>query len=240
MKSKFLLIAFAGNILLMSCDTVMDSNVKYTHLAPEGKNMPIQPFTSIKANGVFDLILQQGTRESVVVKGDYPSDLIVMNNGNTLVVMDTVSNHFRKHENTEIYVTFKKLDAMETESVGQIKTLDTIKTGRFVYESDGIGESILYINADSVTASENSVGILTLAGKARYATLEDNGIGALKAQDFKVDILHVSVNGVGAAKVYADSEIYLDVNGIGGVKYYGHASVKEENGNGVGKIEHAE
>lgn len=241
MKISILLATLSAPVLFSACNISVGSNVKYTHLPAEGKNIPVQPFNAIKANGVFDIILQQGTTEGVVVKGDYPSDLKLTNEGNILIIMDTVEHHndirIRK---TYIYVTFKQLNAMETESVGQTKTMDTIKTDKFSYESDGVGSSSLWLNADSVTASENGVGALTIAGKARYADIEDNGVGALKAQDFKVGILHASVSGVGAAKVYADSEIYLDVNGVGGLKYYGPAKVMEESSGGVGKVEHGE
>jgi Putative auto-transporter adhesin, head GIN domain len=241
MKNKLLLTVLAAPILFSACNMGIGSNVKYTTLPAEGRNMPVQSFSAIKANGVFNIILQQGTTESVVVKGEYPSDLKITNDGNTLVIIDTLSNHSNiGTRKTDIYVTFIHLDAMETESVGQTKALDTIKSARFSYESDGVGESILLLNADSVTASENGVGSLNIAGKAHYATIEDNGVGALKARDFKVGILHATVSGVGAAKVYADSEIYLDVNGVGGLTYFGPAKVMEKSSSGVGKVEHGD
>jgi len=242
MKTKFLLATLVIAIVVSSCVIGVGSNVKYTTLPAEGKNMPVTSFNAIKANGVFDIILQQGTSESVVVKGQYPSDLKVTNEGNTLVIMDTVENHTTSlgHRKTEIYVTFKHIDAIETESVGKIESADTITTSRFTYESDGVGASDLLIHADSVTASENGVGALTIAGKAHFATIEDNGVGALKAQNFRVNVLHATVSGVGAANVYADSEIYLNVNGIGGLTYYGPAKVMENTSGGVGKVQHGE
>jgi hypothetical protein len=241
MKSNIFLIAVIGTVLLFSCTMNMGSNVKYSALPPEGRNMPVQSFTSIKANGVFNIILQQGATESVVVKGQFPSDLKVTNDGNTLVIMDTLSNHTNfGNKKVDVYVTFKQLQAMETELVGETKTKDTIKTAHFSYESDGVGETNLTLNADSVTESENGVGTVTLNGKANYANIEDNGVGSLKAQDFKVHVLHASVNGVGSAKVYADSTLYLDVNGVGGLKYYGPARVVEKNSSGIGKVQHGE
>ncbi len=169
----------------------------------------------------------------------FPSDLKVTNDGTTLVIMDTLNNHTGIHDRvTNIYVTYKQLNAIETESVGSIKTMDTIKTAKFTFESDGVGENTLLLNADSITASENGVGNLTIAGMAHYATIDDNGVGKLKAKDFKVGILHASVNGVGAATVCADSEIYLDANGVGGITYYGSAKVMENTSGGIGKITH--
>jgi hypothetical protein len=241
MKTAFLLAALACVILLSSCIITGGSNIKYTHLPPDGRNMPVQPFTSIKANGVFNIILQQGVTESVVVKDDFPSDLKVTNDGSTLVIMDTVSNHngidTRK---TNIYITFKQLNAIETESVGEIKSIDTIKSSRFSFEADGVGANNLILNSDSVTASENGVGALSLSGNARYASIEDNGVGKLKAKDFKVGILHASISGVGSGEVYAENEIYLQVSGVGGVKYYGPAKVMEKESSGIGKVERGE
>ncbi len=239
MKNMLLLVTITGVFLLFSCNLNFGSNIKYSALPAEGKNIPVLSFTSIKANGVFNIILQSGTSESVVVKGDLPSDLKVTNDGNTLVIMDTISNHNSfGNKKTYIYITYKQLNAIETESVGEIKTIDTIKTGKFTFESDGVGENTLFLNADSVTASENGVGSLTIAGKSHYANIDDNGVGKLKARDFRVGILHASVNGVGAATVCADSEIYLDANGVGGITYYGTAKVMENTSSGVGKIEH--
>ena len=241
MKNIFLIAALAGLVLFPSCYINGGTKIKYTKLPAEGKNMPVQPFTSINAVGVFNIILQSGSTESVVVKNEFPEDLKISNNGDTLVITDTISNHNNNGNHiTIIYVTYKQLKAIKTESVGQIKTIDTIKANTFTFEGDGVGENILFINADSVNASENGVGALVIAGRSRYANIEDNGVGALKASDFKVSILHATVSGVGAAKVYADSAIYLNVSGVGGVKYYGPAKVMEKTTGGIGKIEHGE
>jgi|SRR6185312_1207352 len=241
MKTKLLPAALVIAIVVSSCVNSIGQNVKYTTLPPEGKNMPVKSFNALKTNGIFNIILQPGTSESVVVKGQYPNDLKVMNKGNTLIIMDTVtSDNSIDHHKTDIYITFKHLDAIETESVGTIESADTIKTSRFTYESDGVGASDLLIHADSVTISEKGTGALTIAGKANFATIEDNGVGMLKAQDFKVHILHASVSGAGATKVYADSEIYLNVSGVGGLAYYGPAKVMENTNSGVGKVTHEE
>jgi len=201
--------------------------------------MPVGAFNSIKANGVFNLILQKGTAESVIVKDNYPDDLKITTIGNTLIIVDTIGHHDGDDSmKTNIYITYKELNSIQTESVGIIKTLDTIKAAKFSFECDGVGENNLLIDADSVFVSENGVGAIILAGKARTATIDDDGVGALKAKDFKVDSLHVTVNGVGGASVYANNKIYLHVSGIGGVKYYGPAQVMAQESSGIGKIEH--
>jgi hypothetical protein len=244
MKTISLFAAVAALGLFPSCNITLgktNSDIKYVQLPPTGKNMPIQSFTSIKANGVFNLYLIHGATESVVVKNNYPEDLKITNDGNTLVIIDTLSNHDGLDTmKTNIYVTYKQLNSIETESVGKIRTLDTIKCPKFTFESDGVGENILWINADSVFVSENGVAAVVLAGKAHNATIDDDGVGAVKARNFIVDTLHLMVNGVGAANVYATRKIYLHANGIGSITYYGPAKVIVKEQDGIGKIEHGE
>lgn len=67
---------------------------KYITLPSEGKAVFIKPFTAIKADGVFDIVLLQGTKENVTVKGDYSPKLRIFNNGNTLVLTDSGQVHF--------------------------------------------------------------------------------------------------------------------------------------------------
>jgi hypothetical protein len=242
MKNKVLLSAIGTSILFSSC--LMHgrhSKIKYTDLPAEGKVVPVQSFNAIKANGIFNIYLKKGNTESVVIKNEYPDDLMVTNDASTLVLMDTTSNRNISGDiRTNIYITYKQLNTLELELVGKSTTEDTINAESFNFISNGVGESNLLLNADSVMAAQDGVGALNIAGKARYASIDDNGVGALNAKGFKVSILHVSVNGVGAAKVYADSEIYLQVNGVGGLKYYGPAKVMDQASGGVGKVEHGE
>jgi hypothetical protein len=242
MKIKFLLPILASIVFWSSCmvHPFGKSKIKYTPMA-QGMEMSIKPFTAIKANGVFNLVIQKGATESVVVKDNYPSDLKVTNTGNTLIIMDTISDHNGIDSlKTNIYVTYRKLNHLEIETVGKTETMDTIKAAKFNFESYGVGESILFLNADSAEIYESGVGAISISGEARYASFDENGVGALKAKNFIADSLHVTVNGVGAATVYATHALYMHVDGIGGVKYYGPAKVVVQESSGIGKIERGE
>jgi Putative auto-transporter adhesin, head GIN domain len=242
MKKLFVLAVLSDIALLSSCVITSGnghSNIKYTPLPPEGKNMPVEAFNSIKANGVFNLFLTKGTTESVVVKGNFPEDLKVVAKGNSLIIMDTVSdrNHMDSLK-TNIYVTYKQLDHLEIEMVGKTQVLDTIRADKFNFESYGVGESSLLLNADSAEIFVSGVGAVNIAGRARNASLNDDGVGALKAKNFIADSLSVVLNGVGAADVYATRALYMHVDGVGGVTYYGPAKVVVQESTGIGKIEH--
>lgn len=242
MKTKFLFALTVCTISLSSClihPEGHNKTINYTHLPPEGKTIAVKPFTSVKANGVFNLILQKGETESVLVKDNYPDDLKVVNDGNTLVIMDTTTGHNDNGKNkTNIYVTYNQLNFISLETVGITKTLDTLRANKFNFESFGVGASILLLNTDSTQAYIGGVGEINIAGKAHYAGFNVNGVGELKAKDFKVDSLHITINGVGPATVYANDALYIHVSGIGGVTYYGPGKVVVQESSGIGKIEH--
>jgi hypothetical protein len=65
-------------------------------------------------------------------------------------------------------------------------------------------------------------------------------VGSLDADKFMVDVLHVNVNGVGAASVYASKEIYIQSTGVGGVRYHGSAKVMQSESDGVGGVKHVD
>ena len=238
MKKLFYLSAFViGGCVISDGSSTKD----YTKLPAEGKTIDVKPFKAIDADGVFNIILSQGDKESVVIKGELPKDLKISNSGDTLIIDDTAKMHNAVfHIKTDIYITVTNLTKMSISSVGSTKSSDTLKFKNFVYENEGVGSTNLLLRVDTLHASEDGVGAMTFAGKAGYASLEDNGVGSLDADAFKVEVLHVDVNGVGSASVYASKEIYIQSSGVGGVKYHGPAKVMQSESDGVGGVKHVD
>ena len=234
-------IIYVSAFVLGGCIISNGSSDKGTKLPAEGKTVDVKPFRAIRADGVFNIYLTQGTKEGIVVKGFYPADLKISNVGDTLVVADTASSH-NTHFNvkTDIYITLTDINSMDIESVGSTKCTDTLNLKNLNFESDGVGSLELWLHADTVKGAENGVGTIKLFGSSKYAEIADNGVGSLTAEKFMVDILHVNINGVGSASVYASKEIYIESSGVGGVKYYGPAKVLQSESSGVGSVKHAD
>jgi hypothetical protein len=236
-------ILYLSAFVIGGCFISDGSSTKdYTKLPADGKTIEVKPFKAINADGVFNIILLQGDKEGVVVKGDYPKDLKVSNIGDTLFIADTSSMHTSTHISikTDIYVTVTNLNYMTISSVGSTKSKDTLKLKNFTFHAEGVGATNLLLSVDTLNASEEGVGAMTLAGKATFAKITDDGVGALDADAFKVEVLHVNVSGVGAASVYASREIYLQSSGVGGLKYHGPAKVMQNDNDGVGGVKHVD
>lgn len=217
------------------------SKENYTKLPDEGKAIEVKSFKAIKADGVFNIYLTQGDKEGIVVKGYYPKDLQIKNVGDTLSIEDTATTH-NNHLNvkTDIYVTLKDLNYMEIASVGSTKCTDTLKLKSLDFHSEGVGSITLWLNADTIKGEEDGVGTMNLYGKSAYADIADNGVGSLDCKKFMVDVLHVEVNGVGSADVYAEKEIYVQSSGVGGIHYHGPAKVMQSDNSGIGSVRHSD
>ena len=243
MKNILTLSAFAF-IMVFGSGCVINTSSKdyYITLPAEGKTFDVKSFKAIKVDGVFNVVLSQGTKESVVVKGSLPKTLKVAVEEGTLIITDTSEGINLSHHsvNTTIYVTIVDIHALEISSVGETTCSDTLKLKKLDVSCDGVGATTLWVNGDTVKVSEEGVGKLTVAGKAVYSELDDSGVGALDAKKFNVEVLHADVSGVGAAKVYASRELYLDVSGVGGLEYNGPAKVMKNETSGIGKVEHGD
>src|SRR6185312_2557925 len=222
-KLIFPLIAIA--FVFAGCNFSINFKEAYDKLPPEGKTFAVKPFKAIQADGVFNIILTQDTREYVTVKGDLPKAFKVSNVGDTLVIADTSVAHISGHSTkTDVYINFKDVNNISISAVGETTCGDTLKVKQLDYTTEGVGSTTLWVN-------------VAIDGKAALGKIEDNGVVALFAKEFKADVLHADVNGVGAAKVYANKELYLNCSGVGGVEYSGPAKVVQSESSGVGKVE---
>jgi hypothetical protein len=233
-------IIYLAALILVGC-VISDASSKGDKLPAEGKTIDVKSFKAIHADGVFNVYLSQGSKESVVVKGYYPKNLVISNEGDTLSIHDSSGTHTSNWSiKTDIYITLTNITSMEIASVGETKCTDTLKLKSLDFSSEGVGKLSLLLNADTVRGSEDGVGKMKLAGKATYAEIADNGVGTLECDNFIVDVLHVDVNGVGSASVYAVKEIYVQSSGVGGVTYHGPAKIMQSESDGIGGVKHSD
>jgi len=201
------------------------------------KERKIEPFTQLKMDGVFNVIISQGEKESLIIEADDNLiDLIeTQNDGNALVIKQREEVNM-KPTKFNIYITIKDLEKIETSSVGNIETKTILILKNFDLSSSSVGNIKLEINCDKFSADISSVGDLNLKGKANETSIKNSSVGNINAIDFISDNLIFYNSGVGDVKVYAEKEITLISEGVGNVAYTGNAVVKSIENKGVGKV----
>jgi hypothetical protein len=210
----------------------------FIKLPAEGKIIDVKPFNSIKADGVYDIVLSQGVKENVTVKGDYSPRMKIYTEGNTLLLSDSEHVRFLSNTHTTLYITVVNINSMSIEGVCNTTCSDTLNLKNFVFDFPGVGSTNLLLNADSLKVSNEGTGSLKLAGKANYTSISDEGTGSLNSEKLMVKDLHVNLAGTGDARLYASNTIYLETSGTGDVYYSGQAKIMQMDNTGTGVVKH--
>ncbi len=143
--------------------------------------------------------------------------------------------HISRSTKLNVYITIKNLNELAIEGVNEVSS-SILKLNDLLLKSNGVGSNDLQITCKKLEAHLSGVGSTTLNGSADSASIDNNGVGALKAYDFVVKNLRINNSGVGSVEVNAVESIKMNNNGVGSIKHKGDAVIKESNNDGVGKI----
>lgn len=241
MKSIFTKLSVIIALFVISCNNVTSGDGS-NKITGNGKVVAevreLQPFHAVSMEGVFNVTLTQGTKESVQVEGDeniLPVIITVVEN-DTLKVKMKDNTSIQKMSKLNVNITLVSISNLNSQGVGSLKCTDTLRLKDLQLNLEGVGNTELNLVANQLTVTSNIVGTLSLAGMVQEAFIDHDGVGALKAFDLQTGKMTLHSNGVGAAEIFASQEIIIDASGVGGVKYKGGAAKQQINNNGVGKV----
>jgi hypothetical protein len=205
------------------------------------KDVSIQPFDAIKANGIYELILSQGDKESVKIEADDNLQYLfsVSNNGSTLVIdmpelKDKNINMKNKDDKRgwrlKVYVTFKKLQSLDVGVVGNVRSASPLKFDAFDIDSKNVGNISLQFTANKLNVKNKGVGNLTLSGSATDAVVTNQGVGQFEGDDLLVQTMEIENTGVGSANVNVEKNLKIKDSFLGKVRNKGNAKTHTKDG----------
>ena len=193
------------------------------------RDVEVSSFDALKASGVYELKLSQGSTESVKIEADenLQDYFTVKKEGSKLVInMEKMKNKNSGQLRLKVYVTFKQLKTLELSTVGNVKTEGSLSFGELKLSTNSVGNVDLKLTANKVLLNNQGVGNVTLSGKAQNAVFHHEGVGSLKAGDFVVQTVDIKNNGVGSAEVNAEKELKVEDSYMGKIKNRGAALIK--------------
>lgn len=239
---KKIFIAFM--LLAVGCMQVcaQDNKIK---IEPSGnmitKEIPVQSFDAINAKGLYELILQQGTKETVKIEADDNlMDLFtVKNNGSTLEIdmpklkdknIDFKHKDDHKSLRLKVYVTFKELKSLDLSVIGNVRSEATVRADAFNIDSKNIGNVDLKLNTGKLTVENKGVGNITLSGNANNAEVSNKGVGEFDGGDLVVQTMNINNTGVGNANVNVIKDLTIKQSFLGKVNNRGAAKTHRMEG----------
>ncbi len=197
------------------------------------RDVNVSPFDALKASGVYELKLSQGSKETVRIEADENlQDLFqVRNDGSKLIIdMKKLENKNLKTKNKmRVYVTFKKIKELELSTVGNVGSEDQLTFDDLDMENKSVGNVDLKLTANKIDLQNKSVGNLKLSGKAQNAVFKTSGVGSLEAGSFVVQTMNIENSGIGHAEVNAEKDLKVKDSFLGKVKNKGTAQVRKMN-----------
>ncbi|HEX2532293.1 MAG TPA: head GIN domain-containing protein, partial [Chitinophagaceae bacterium] len=227
---------FLGAALsLFIAGTAIAQNKKQETLEGNGnvvtREVSVQPFTALKASGVYELKLVQGPGEGVKIEADENLQELfeVKNDGSQLVIsMKEMKNKNLKTKNKmRVYVTFKTLKSMELSTVGNVTTDNTLNFDDLDLRTTSVGNVNLKLTAEKLSLENKSVGDVSLSGTASDVVVRNNGVGSLHAASFVVQTMDIDNSGVGSAEVNAEKSLKVKDSFLGKVSNKGAAPVRK-------------
>lgn len=207
-------------------------------LEPSGnivtKNISVQSFNTIKADGIYELILTQGDKESVRIEADDNMQELftVSNDGSTLVISmpkldDQEMNIDGKNKKDKtlkwkVYVSFRTLNSLDLSVIGNIRCENSMKSDAFEIKNKAIGNIDLKISTAKLTVRNEGVGRIVLAGDATNAVIKNSGVGELDGEELLVQTMDIDNSGVGHASVNVQKDLTVQQSFLGKVTNVGN------------------
>ena len=243
-KTRFMKRIAIPFLLLTVCAAGVSAQERTT-IEPSGniitKDVSVKSFDAIEAQGLYELILSQGDKESVKIEADDNlMDLFsVTNDGSSLVInmpklKDKNINFKNKKDDKKlrlkVYVTFKKLKSLDIGVIGNVRSETMVKADAFNLESKNVGNVDLQLTTDKLTVKNKGVGNITLRGNAKDADVTNAGVGQFDGSDLVVQTMHINNSGVGSADVNVEKDITIKQSFLGKVNNKGNAKTHKMEG----------
>ena len=193
------------------------------------RDVAVSSFDALKANGLYELKLSQGSTESVKIEADenLQAYFTVKKEGSKLVIdTDKLKNKNSGKLKLKVYVTFRQLKTLELSTLGNVTSEGSLSFDDLKLSTKSVGNVDLNLTANKVSLYNQGVGNVTLSGKAQNAVFHHKGVGSLKAGDFAVQTVDIKNNGVGSAEVNAEKELKAEDSYMGKIKNRGAALIK--------------
>ena len=188
------------------------------------KTFELPEIKSVTSRGAFNIVVQVGEKQSVVVKGTalQLGRLTAEWKSGTLVLHQT--DHFNNSNGN----SFKKGESVDVLiSVAQLQS----------FQMEGAGKTVLHnISGDKFELNYQGAGTLEADGRVKALVLSANGVGAINAQALTAQTVEAAVNGVGSVKVRATESLAAQVNGIGSLTYFGRPAQVSKSVSGIGRV----
>jgi hypothetical protein len=215
-------------------------------------NPSVSNFNELKIGGPVDIVITQGSTESLklTVPAEVKDRVVAEVSGHVLRIHNKHDNWgqsekswysdksywHRTHARIVAYVTVKELRKITLSGSGTMAFDNGLTTDEMKLTLRGSGDMHGKITTKYLATKVSGSGKITISGSAEHSKVSVTGSGNFIAADLVTSNSIVKISGSGDAKVNASEEIYAGVSGSGGVSYTGGAKKVTSTKSGSGYV----
>lgn len=209
--------------------------------AAEIQDRKLSGFHVVASTGSFDVVLKQGSSESVKVEADAEviNEIITEVRNGTLTIRSKNTRNWSNIWNNRkitIYVVAKDLNSVVLSGSGDLRMENQFNTNKLELRLSGSGDFKGAVNVKTLEASLSGSGDFSISGKADESTISISGSGDYRGGDLMTKSTAIRVSGSGDANIYTSEKVEASVSGSGDVHYGGHPKSVSKVAHGSGDI----
>ncbi|MDH5398041.1 MAG: DUF2807 domain-containing protein [Cyclobacteriaceae bacterium] len=211
------------------------------------QELEMEYFDGIDLQGAFDVVIIQGTEQSIVLEGQQN----IIDRVQTNIINDIWEIKLRpavyRHYDLTVKITSPHMDKfhlsgsgkIEIEGFDNLEVLDVnlsgsgqiISTGTLTVSNEssialsGSGEIDLALYTNSLVSNISGSGSINFSGSARDMALKISGSGNYYAYPLESENCEVSITSSGNARVFASNTLKATITGSGNIRYKGQPNV---------------
>lgn len=174
--------------------------------------------SSIKASGIFQIILIQSDETGVFVETDENLfEHITVKEENGVLTLST--SQVRSATLLQATITTSGLRSVELSGMASISTQTAFQGEKITMKAGGATAIDFMLDVDELVTISSGAARLTLKGYAANHKASLSGAAKLHAGELKTERTTVKASGATEAKVWAEDALYIDTSGVAKVTY---------------------
>jgi hypothetical protein len=193
-------------------------------------------FNKVNVSTAIDLILTQGSGESITVEADDNLHEYIMTEikDNTLSIY--LEANVRKAEKMNVHVTMKDIEKIAATSAGDVVGKTVIRSNELTLVTSSAGDIDLDIDVRKLDCNISSAGDITLSGSTDELVAKLSSAGDLNAFDLTAKTGKVSVSSAGNAEINVTGKLWARSSSAGDIYFKGNPPEVDAHSSSVGNI----
>lgn len=246
MKKFFKYVSFAilpvlAIGVLMSFNFV-DNNYVYQERVKGNGNVTTENrtagnFEEISTSGVYKVVLQQGSTNSIKVEAENNLLPYIQTevSGNELEIHTKRGYSIDPTKDITIYITIQQVKKLSASGASGYNSVGTIKSDHLELSFSGATNAKLDLKARKLEAGMSGASKLELSGSCDEVEYRVSGAGNIAALELQAQQAEIGISGSGEAKVNVQKKLDVSISGVGKVKYKGEPAISQSV-SGMGRI----